>query len=72
MSELQLVEILSTMDMARIALIRSLLEAEGIGYSFQGELYSGSGVFLTPARLMVPEDSAAAALDLLREHGLLE
>ncbi len=65
-----LVEVFSTYNQAEILLIKALLDAEGIVYYLQGELYSGSGVFITPVLLYVPKSEARRVKEMLRDHGV--
>ena len=65
-----LVPIYSTFNAAEVALVKSLLEGEGIAHNFQGELFRGSGVFIVPATLYVTKGDAQRVLEVLRDHGL--
>lgn len=65
-----LVEVFSTYNQADLVLIKALLDAEGIVYHFQGELFVGSGVFITPAALFVAKRDAETVKVLLKGHGI--
>jgi hypothetical protein len=51
-------------------MIKSLLDAEEIICNFQGELFKGSGVFITPAMLYVARSDAEIVREMLRDHGI--
>ncbi len=51
-------------------LIKSLLDAEGIVYNFQGEMFKGSGVFIAPAMVFVMKDDAEKVQEMLKDHGI--
>lgn len=66
-----MIEVFSTYDPGTIAVIKSVLEGEGIPYFFSGEnvsLMIAAGAY---ARLMVPDDHAERVRDILRELGFL-
>ncbi|MGD8353447.1 MAG: DUF2007 domain-containing protein [Pseudomonadota bacterium] len=65
-----LVFIYETFNPADVMLVKSLLEAEGIIYNFQGELFKGSSVFIAPAMLYVANADAQKVQELLRDHGI--
>jgi len=65
-----LVEVFSTYSQGDLLLIKALLDAEGIVYHFQGELFGGSGVFITPAALFVAKGDAERVREMLRDHGI--
>lgn len=65
-----LVPVFSTFEQGQAMLARALLEGEGISYLVQGELYTGSGVYITPVSLLVALERADEARDLLRQNGL--
>lgn len=65
-----LVRVYSTYNQADIMLIKALLDAEGIPYHLQGELYSGSGIFITPVVLYVAKAEAERVAEMLQDHGL--
>ena len=55
-------EILTSLNSSDVAMIKSLLDSEGITYYFRGEsAYS----FAPPTRLMVQKDRAAEAREIL-------
>ena len=58
-------EILSTLNPAEIALMKSLLEEAGIDFRFQAE-FLGPALAL-PARLLVPKDRVREAKEILGE-----
>ena len=58
-------QILGTHNPADIALIKSLLEAEGLTYYFHGEHFIYMRPMADPARLMVRADQAETARELL-------
>ena len=51
-------------------MVKSLLEAEGIVYNFQGEMFKGSGVFIAPAMLFVTKADAKQVMEILKDHGI--
>lgn len=66
-----MIEVFSTYDPGTIAVIKSVLEGEGIPYFFSGEnvsLMIAAGAY---ARLMVPDDQVERVRDILRELGFL-
>ena len=65
-----MVKVLSSFNQAEVMLARALLEGEDIVHHVQGELFSGSGVYITPVNLFVPEGEADRIRDMLRDHGL--
>jgi len=65
------VGIFSTVNSGEVLLIQSLLEAEGIFHKFEGELFLGGGVFVTPSVLMVSEQDKPRALEILKDNGLV-
>jgi hypothetical protein len=60
-------EVLGTYNPADIALIKSLLDAEGITYFFKGEHFSYVRPLADPARLMVKEDEVLDAENVLKD-----
>jgi hypothetical protein len=60
-------EVLSTNSPSDRALIRSILDAEGITYFFQGEYVSAYVYNAIPVRLMVKEDQVQRAVDILKD-----
>jgi len=65
-----LVEVFSTYSQADVLLIKAFLNGEGIIYNFQGELFSGSGVFITPATLYVAKADLDRVREMLADHGI--
>jgi hypothetical protein len=64
-------DVLSTYNLADIAIIKSLLEAEGITYYFADEnVFSYIPALALPARLMVRNDQAAEAKAILKDADL--
>ena len=68
--EASLVEVFSTYSQADIMLVKAFLESEGIPYHLQGELYSGSGIYITPVTLYVAKAEAEHVRELLRDYGI--
>lgn len=67
-----MVEVFSTYNPGDIALIKSVLEGEGIPYFFSGEnvsLMIAAGAY---ARLLVPEDQVEHVRDILKEMEFLD
>ncbi len=58
-------EICFTSNAGEMALIKSLLESEGIIYYFKGEFSSHAHPFPQPARLMVRRDEVVEAKEIL-------
>ena len=58
-------ELLATSNQGDIAVVKSLLEAEGISHFIQGEHFSILRPFVGTARIMVPEERLAEAEDLI-------
>jgi hypothetical protein len=65
-----LVPVFSTYNPAEVMMVKSLLDAEGVVYNFQGELFKGSGVFIVPAMLFVAKADAQRVADILEDHGM--
>jgi len=59
------VHLLSTCNLADIALIKSVLDGEGIVYYFQGESFTY--LMAQPTKLMVNEDDIERAKELINE-----
>jgi hypothetical protein len=59
--------LIETSNIADVALIKSILDAEGILYFAHGEQFNLVRPMLEPVRFMVPEDQLDAARDLLSE-----
>jgi hypothetical protein len=67
----EMVEVFSTYNPGDIAVIKSILDGEGIHYYFQGEntnLMIGGGSY---ARLLVQADQVERVKDILQELGFL-
>jgi hypothetical protein len=67
----KMIEVYSTYDPGQIAVIKSILDGEGIPYFFSGEnvsLMIATGAY---ARLLVDEDQADRVRDILGELGFL-
>jgi hypothetical protein len=67
---IEYVEILSTVNPADIAVMKSILESEGITFYFQGEHFMHMSPCVLPARLMGEEANAEKARDLLQDLDL--
>jgi len=66
---MSLKELVSTSNIADIALIKSLLDAEGIPYIAQGENFHAVRPLIEPVRFLIPEedvDRARPLIDSLR------
>lgn len=64
------VELLETYNPADIALIKSILDGEGITYYFHGEHFMYVRPLAEPARLMVDTEEADRAEELLEDLDL--
>jgi len=63
-----MVEAVTVVDFAKIPLIKSILESEGIQYFIQGEHHNALfGLRLVPMRVLVPKDQLEQARDLINE-----
>ena len=62
--------VLATYNPADIAIIKSLLDGEGITYFFKGEYFTYVRPLADPARLMVRKDQVEDAKDLLKNLNL--
>jgi hypothetical protein len=60
-------EVLSTYSPSDVAFIKSLLDAEGITYFFQGETVSPLLYYVVPMRLLVKIDEIETATELLKD-----
>ena len=60
-------EVLSTFNPFDIAMIKSLLDAEGILYFFQGEQFSYVRPLADPVRLMVAQEDVESAREILKD-----
>ena len=65
-----LVKVYSTYSQTDVMLVKALLDAEEIPYHMQGELFHGSGIYLTPATLYVARSEADRVREMLEDHGL--
>jgi hypothetical protein len=66
-----MIEVFSTYNPGDIAVVKSVLDGEGVDYYFQGEnvnLLIAAGSY---ARLLVEEDQAERVRDILKEMGFL-
>jgi len=63
-------EVLTTFNAGDIALLKSILDGEGIDYYFQGEAFNYVEPIVQPARLMVPKNQVLRAKEALRELDL--
>jgi hypothetical protein len=64
---IEYVELLSTFNPADIAVIKSILESEGITFYFQGEHFMHMSPCVLPAKLMVAKENAESARELLQD-----
>jgi hypothetical protein len=60
-------EVLSTFNPFDMAMIKSLLDGEGITYFFKGEEFSYVQPLADPARLMVAKEDVEAAREILKD-----
>jgi len=67
-----MIEVFSTYDPGKIAVIRSVLDGEGIHYFFQGEHINLLIAAGSRPRLLVHEDDADRVRDILRELEFIE
>ena len=65
-----LIPVYITFNPADVMMVRSLLDAEEIIYSFQGELGKGVGIFIAPAMLYVARADSERVMEMLRDHGI--
>jgi hypothetical protein len=63
-------QIMVTYNPADVALIKSILDAEGIIYYFHGENFMHVRPLVEPARLMVDKEEAGSARELLKDLNL--
>jgi len=63
-------EVLSTNSPSDRVIIKSILDAEGITYFFQGENVAAYVYHAIPVRLMVRKDEVMTAIDILRDLDL--
>jgi len=63
-------ELLFTYNPFDIALLKSLLDAEGINYFFQGEHFSYVRPLAIPVRLMVGKDQISMAAEIIKDLDL--
>ncbi len=66
-----MLEVFSTYSPGDIAVIKSVLDGEGIDYYFQGENVNVMIAAGSYARLLVEEDQAERVRDILKEMGFL-
>jgi hypothetical protein len=72
MQYVDMVEVFSTYNPGDIAVLKSVLDGEGIHYFFQGEsspMMVGAGSY---ARLLVRADQVDRVRDILQESGFIE
>ena len=62
--------VLSTYNPADVAIIRSILDGEGIAYYFHGENFMNMRPLVEPARLMVDHEQAEEVKELLKDLDL--
>ena len=63
-------ELLATYNQGDIVTVKSILEKEGIPYFIKGEMFTGMGAFIDPARVMVIEGEVEQARLLLKDLDL--
>jgi hypothetical protein len=63
-------EVLSTYNLADIALIKSILDETGMKYYFENENFVHVSPLALPARLMVPRNQVEKTLGLLKDMDL--
>jgi hypothetical protein len=63
-------EIMRTFNPADLAVVKSLLDAEGVTYFFKGENFLMMRPLVEPAVLMVKKDETETARDLLKRLNL--
>ena len=68
---MKMVEVFSTYNPGEIAVIKSVLDGEGIPYYFQGENVNVLIAAGSRPRLLVDEEDAERVRDILREIGYL-
>ncbi len=66
-----MIEVFSTYNPGEIAVIKSILDGEGIRYFFQGENVNLLIAAGSHPRLLVEEDQADRVRDILHELGFL-
>lgn len=65
-----LVKVYSTYRQTDIMLVKALLDGEEIPYHLQGELFHGSGIYVTPVTLYVARSEADHVQEMLKDHGM--
>ena len=60
-------ELLTTSSPSEVAIMKSLLDAEGIIYLFQGETTAPYLYFAVPIRLLVKKDQLTSAAEILKD-----
>lgn len=63
-------EVMFTFHPGDIAFIKSILDAEGIAYYFQGEQFNYIQPLAVPARLMVEKEQVEKVRELLKDANL--
>ncbi len=63
-------EVLSTYNLADIAVIKSILDETGMKYYFENENFVHVSPLALPARLMVPRNQVEKTLELLKDMNL--
>lgn len=63
-------EVLSTYNLADIAIIKSILDEAGMKYYFENENFVHVSPLALPARLMVPRNQVKKTMDLLKDMDL--
>ncbi len=62
----EMAEVFQTLDQSEVLIIKSVLDEEGIPYHFSGDFFRMSGIFISPARLLVPAGSKGRVLEILK------
>lgn len=65
--EMKFVEILRTLNLIDLAFVKSILDSEGIHYFIKGDIVLNINPAVDPAVLMVVEDEAETARNLLKD-----
>ena len=63
-------ELLATYNQGDIVTVKSILEKEGIPYFIKGEMFTGMGAFIDPARVMVIKGEVDQARRLIQDLDL--
>ncbi|MCU7494520.1 MAG: DUF2007 domain-containing protein [Ignavibacteria bacterium] len=66
-TDIRFVEILRTLNLVDLAFIKSILDSEGIQYFIKGDIIQNINPLVDPAVLMVREEEADRARELLKD-----